>query len=130
MGRTKPELNSRFNFLALTIATGISLVVTFILVIIFALFIKWFNWSDAVILPVHIFIKITSLALGVFIATKDSRGGILKGSIIGFIYTTICFLIFSLLAKSFEINLSLLYDYLLCVISGIILGIICVNIRK
>ena len=130
MVKTERRKNLSLNYFSLIISSAISLVVTLALVIIFALFIKWFNWGDGVILPVNIGIKIISLAVGVFIFTKDGTKGVVKGLLIGLVYTTLCFLIFSLLTKTFILDASLLYDYLLCLTGGVILGIIGVNIRK
>lgn len=114
----------------MAVGVGVSLIISLVLILLFALLIKWFNWSDAVISPVNIVIKIISIAIGVLVVTKDGTGGALKGATLGAVYIVLCFVVFSILNGSMIINISLLYDSLLGLITGAILGVISVTLRK
>ena len=108
----------------------VALIVSLVLILLFALLIKWFNWGDGVIIPANIVIKIISMAVGIFIATKDGTKGLTKGIIVGACYILLSFIVFSIIAGKFAFTLSLLYDLLLGVFGGAIIGIIAVNIKK
>ncbi len=118
------------SIIRMAVGVGVSLIVSLVLILLFALLIKWFNWSDAIISPANIVIKIISIAIGVLIVTKDGSAGAVKGAILGAVYIILCFVVFSILNGSMIINISLLYDSILGVIVGGILGIISVTLKK
>lgn len=120
----------KLNYFKLFFASVISLVLSLGLILIFALTIKWFNLSDGVIAPVNIVIKILSIAVGVLIATKDGRLGIKKGAVVGSMYIVLCYIVFSALLGSFSLGISNLWDLLLGIISGAVLGVLFVNMKK
>ncbi len=111
--------------------TLIALCVSLILVLIFAFLLKFTNIPDTIISPVNQIIKGVSIFLGVFIGLKKSKElGLVSGLLIGFIYTFLAFLVFSILAGSFSFDVTLLTDIVFGAIIGAICGIICVNIKK
>ena len=111
--------------------TLIGLCVSLILVLIFAFLLKFTNIPDTIISPVNQIIKGVSIFLGVFIGLKKSKElGLVSGLLIGFIYTFLAFLVFSILAGSFSFDVTLLTDIVFGAIIGAICGIICVNIKK
>ena len=114
------------NVIKMFVGVGVALIISLVLILAFALLIKWFDWSDAVIMPANIIIKIISI----LIVTKDGKSGAVKGAILGAVYILLCFLVFSLLNGAMIINISLLYDALLGMIGGAILGIISVTLKK
>lgn len=118
------------NVIKMFVGVGVALIISLALILAVALLIKWFDWSDAVIMPANIIIKIISISIGVLIVTKDGKSGAVKGSILGAVYILLCFLVFSLLNGAMIINISLLYDALLGMIGGAILGIISVTLKK
>lgn len=118
------------NIIKMFVGVGVALIISLVLILAFALLIKWFDWSDAVIMPANIIIKIISISIGVLIVTKDGKSGAVKGAILGAVYILLCFLVFSLLNGAMIINISLLYDALLGMIGGAILGIISVTLKK
>lgn len=68
--------------------------------------------------------------LGVIVAVNHNKEkGFLKGLIIGLCYTIVAFVIFSILSKNFNFGKSLFNDILFGCISGIICGVIAVNIK-
>ena len=64
----------------------ISILTSLLLIILFALMLKWFDIPETVIIPVTFIIKYLSVILGALIAVKGSNKGLLKGSLFGLIY--------------------------------------------
>ncbi len=118
------------SILNMFVGVGVALIVSLVLILLFALLIKWFDWSDGIITPANIVIKIVSIAVGVIFITKDGNKGALKGAFMGLIYILMCFLVFSLLNGSFIFSISIVYDALLGLVGGAILGVIAVNLRR
>lgn len=111
--------------------TLIALCLSLILVLVFAFLLKFTNIPDSIIYPINQVIKGVSIFLGVFISLKKSKElGLVSGLLIGFIYTILAFLVFSILSGSFSFDLTLLTDIVFGAIIGAICGIICVNIKK
>ena len=129
--KTMKEKNSSPIVGSIAKGTLIALCVSLILVLIFAFLLKFTNIPDTIISPVNQIIKGVSIFLGVFIGLKKSKElGLVNGLLIGFIYTFLAFLVFSILAGSFSFDVTLLTDIVFGAIIGAICGIICVNIKK
>lgn len=126
------EIKGKSGFLKNTfIGTLIALCVSLVLVLIFAFMLKFTNIPDSAIRPVNQIIKAVSVFLGVFIGLKKSKElGLVSGLLIGFIYTILAFLVFSVLNGSFIVDITLLTDIVFGAVIGAICGIICVNIKK
>ena len=78
----------------------VSLVVTVIGVAVFALIIRWLSPSQTIVSVVNQALKLISIAVGVWFATrKNADGGLLKGALIGFIYMMLGIVAVSLLTK-------------------------------
>ncbi len=111
--------------------TLIALCLSLVLVLVFAFILKFTNIPDSIIFPINQVIKGVSIFLGVFISLKKSKElGLVSGLLIGFIYTFLAFLVFSILSGSFSFDITLLTDIVFGAIIGAICGIICVNIKK
>lgn len=108
-----------------------AIAISLVCILIFALFIKLLNISDKLIAPFNQVIKFASIFFGVKVSLKcNKEKGFLKGLIIGFVYTLLAFIIFSILSKSFCFDKSLFNDLLFGTIAGIICGVILVNFKK
>lgn len=103
-------------------ASLVSVVVSLGLILLFALCIKWFGWSDAVITPVNIGIKIVSVVVGVLMATKNANRALIVGMIVGSIYVVFSFLAFSMFLGEFDLSINNLWDLCLGAVSGAIVG--------
>ncbi len=111
--------------------TLIALCTSLVLVLVFAFILKFTNISDSVINPINQVIKGVSIFLGVFIGLKKCKElGLVSGLLIGFIYTLLAFVVFSLLSGSFVFDITLLTDSVFGAVIGAICGIISVNIKK
>lgn len=109
---------------AVLFATLISLA----LVLIFAIVIRFANVENKVIMPVNIAIKILSLLIGVMLAFKNPKNGLVKGAISGLVYMLFTFLIFSALNGFKDVTFSWI-DLITLPIAGAISGIITVNLK-
>lgn len=109
----------------------IALFFSLISILLFAFVLKFTNISESVITPVNQIIKGLSVFFGVSFALKKQREmGLVSGLLIGFIYTFVAFVVFSILGGHFNFDLSLLVDGVFSAIVGGICGIICVNLKK
>ena len=119
--------NSFLNYLkgALTAVSA-----TLIMILLFAVIVRFFNVSDSWIFPINQVIKVISIILGLVVMLKDNSKGFLKGLILGLIYFVLSFLIFSILQGKFSISIKNLYDLILTTLMGGLAGIIIVNINK
>ena len=109
--------------------TVVAVIFSLVAVLIFAFLIKLFSISMGAIKPVTIALKIIAVTLGAFISTNENKG-VFKGGLAGFIITIVTFLIFSIIGKSFALNLSFLWELLLGVTVGAVVGVIAVNLKK
>ena len=109
----------------------VALCISLLLVLVFAFLLKFTNIPDSAINPVNQVIKGASILAGVFIGLKKSKElGLVSGLLIGFIYTILAFLVFSILSGHFVFDITLLTDIVFGAVIGAICGIISVNIKK
>lgn len=112
------------------IAIFVAIVISLLLVVVAAFMIKLFNAPDTAIVIINQVIKGLSILLSCLICLRLPHNGWLRGFIVGLIYVAVAFVVFSLLSGEFIIDLSLLNDCVLGGVTGLISGIIAVNIRK
>lgn len=106
----------------------VSVSVSLVLILIFALLIKFLNIPDGAIQPVNQAIKIISILFGVIAALKNfPQKGLLTGALIGLIYIILAFMFFSLLSGQLIINASLFIDVAFALLIGAMCGIFFVN---
>ena len=117
-------------FLETIIAVFVALIISLILVVVAAFAIKLFNIPDNAIMIINQVIKGLSILIAGLICLKLPNNGWLRGFIVGLVYILLAFVVFSLLSGEFTFGLSLLNDAVLGGVSGLISGIIAVNIRK
>ena len=114
----------------INIAKGvlISLITTFILLMIFATILTYTDVSETVIQPVIIVITAISILIGSSIGNiKIRKNGLINGAIIGGLYILIIYLISSILNWNFGLKLQSIIMIIVGVIFGILGGIIGVN---
>ena len=109
----------------------VSLLVTLAGIFLFALVLKFVDLNALVIKIVNQIIKILSVLFGVKVCLKGNKSkGLLKGGVIGVLYTVLSYFIFSLLVSNFSFGLNLLYDILFLGLAGVVCGVIFVNSKK
>ena len=116
-------------FMQVLKAVIISLSILLVGILLFSIVVKFALLNDGVIKAVNQFIKILAIFLGAFFSVKEGKG-LLKGLTIGFTFSVISNLIFSIMGKEMFFSLSLLIDLGFNMLIGVISGIIAVNIRK
>lgn len=109
----------------------ISVCVSLVAILLFAFIIKLTGMSKGLIKVINQIIKIVSIFLGTFfILRKTGQKGLVTGIIVGLLYTTIAFVVFSILNGKFAFDITLLIDIIFGVAMGAICGAICVNLKK
>lgn len=111
-------------------ANIIALITALVGVLISALTVKLFTVSDSAIPIINQVIKSVAVFIGCIFSLKKPNNGWLRGLICGFIFAWLSYLVFSALDGKFAFGLSLLNDCVLGAVSGMISGIISVNIRR
>ena len=118
-------------FLSILKGSLIALVVSLVGVLVFAFVLRLVPIADSVISPINQIIKGVSILIGCFIGLKKIKEmGLISGLLIGFVYTALAFVTFSILDGEFEFSRTLLNDLLFGAIIGSICGIIAVNLKK
>lgn len=109
----------------------ITLVATFILLLILSSLLVYTNLSENIINPTIIIITAVSILLGSSIANiKIKNKGIINGGIIGVIYMISIYLISSIMNQNFSLTLYSSIMIVTGVVFGMLGGIIGVNIGK
>jgi putative membrane protein (TIGR04086 family) len=110
--------------------TVIAVIVSLIMVLIFALIVNLASIGDNVIMPVNQAIKIISIFVGCFIGIKNRHKGVIKGAIIGLLYTFLSIFIFGIISQNVNMELIDFIDVAFGIVAGIVSGILSVNLRK
>lgn len=110
-------------------ASLIGVVVSILLVLLFAFVLKFVDLSSGVISLVDQIIKVLSIAIAVIMLNKSNGEGLLlKGILTGAVYSIITFVVFSILNGGFNLGLGIFTDIafssLVGGVSAILLNII------
>lgn len=111
-------------------ANIIALIVALVSILLSALIVKLFSVSDSAIPIINQVIKSFSVFIGCVLSLKKPNNGWLRGLICGFVFVWLSFLVFSALDSKFVFGLSLFNDIVLGSVTGMLSGILVVNIRK
>lgn len=109
----------------------VGLIASLVGILLFAFVLRFVNISDLTIKIVNQIIKGVSVLLGVFICLKNNKEkGLVKGAIIGAVYTLLSYLIFSVLVANFSFSASIIYDMIFASVIGLICGVMFVNLKR
>ncbi len=108
-------------------ATLFAICVTLVSILLFALIVKITTFSHLGVKVVNQFIKIVAIFLGCFFFIKEGKG-LVKGGVIGLLYWIFINLIFAMISKV-KVRFSII-ELVLCLLIGIISGIISVNVKE
>lgn len=107
-----------------------SIFITLILLFIFAMLLTYTNIGENTINPVIIVVTGISILIGSGISTlKIRKNGLLNGGLVGLIYILTIYLLSGITGSGFGVNVYTIIMMFVCVISGMIGGIIGVNLR-
>ncbi len=108
--------------------TGIALITTVILLLIFSIILTYTNIDEKVINPVIMIVTAISILLGSSLGNiKIKKNGLINGGIIGAIYIITIYLISSILNWKFSLNIQSIFMILIAIVFGILGGILGVN---
>ena len=107
--------------------TGIALITTVLLLLIFSIILTYTNIDEKVINPVMIVTAI-SILLGSSLGNiKIKKNGLINGGTIGAIYIVTIYLISSILNWKFLLNIQSIFMIIIAIVFGILGGILGVN---
>ena len=125
LSRNKSEF-----WLSILKGTIYAITCSLVLILIFALLIRFLNIPDGYIMPINQAIKIISLFFGCFLSLRGKEKGFIKGIIIGILYSFLSYIIFSFLCGNFSFELTTITDLIFSAFIGGLCGIICVNTKS
>ena len=109
----------------------IAVLISMVLVLVFALIVKATDLNDAVIGYVDQGIKIVSVLVATLIGfRRGGKGGWLKGLISGLLYVATSFFVFAAISGDFSVGKLSWVDVLTGAAVGLICGVIAVNVKK
>ena len=123
--------NLKANIIRIIKGSLLSIIVSVIFLIVFAMLLTYTSLSENTITPIVLAIVGLSILLGSYLSTKKiNKKGILNGAMVGIIYMLILYIISSVIFMDFSINASSIIMIVCGIIAGIIGGIIGVNTNK
>ena len=123
--------NLKANIIRIIKGSLLSIIVSVIFLIVFAMLLTYTSLSENTITPIVLAIVGLSILLGSYLSTKKiNKKGILNGAMVGVIYMLILYIISSVIFMDFSINASSIIMIICGIIAGIIGGIIGVNTNK
>lgn len=123
------EKTLKSSFTNILKSTLIAVLISVGLILIFAVTLKFVDFSDTIIKIINQIIKIISIFVGCFfLLKKDKSKGLIKGIALGGMYAVIAFVVFSILNSCFVFGLSNIFDLLFNAVFGAVSGIFCANI--
>lgn len=108
--------------------TGIALITTVLLLLIFSIILTYTNIDEKVINPVIMIVTAISILLGSSLGNiKIKKNGLINGGIIGALYIITIYLISSILNWKFSLDIQSIFMIIISIVFGILGGILGVN---
>lgn len=124
----KSELSA--NLIRIIKGSITAIIITLILLFIFAILLTYTKLQESIINPVVIVITAISILIGSSISTlKIKKNGLLNGALVGIIYIVTIYIISSLTGTGFACNINTIIMMVSSVIAGMLGGIIGVNLN-
>lgn len=118
------------NLLKIIKGSIISIITTMIFLTIFAILLTYTEISENTIFPVVLVISGVSILIGSSITTRKlKQQGMINGGLIGLVYILFIYVISSLFTMQFNLNTNSIIMLSVCVIVGMIGGIIGINMK-
>jgi len=107
-----------------------AIIITLILLFVFAALLTYTKLQENIISPVVIIVTAISILIGSSISTlKIKKNGLLNGALVGIIYIITIYLISSITGSGFACNINTIIMMVASIISGMLGGIIGVNLN-
>lgn len=111
--------------------TIFAIVISFIMLLIYAILLSYTTLSENTIIPVIATITGISILIGSMISThKIKKNGLLNGCVVGISYVTILYITSSLFLAGFTLTLNSFIIFAVAIITGMVGGIIGVNLNN
>ena len=108
----------------------ISIIITLILLTIYAAVLSFTNVSENTMIPVVLIITGISILIGSSISSINiKKQGMLNGGLVGLVYVLFIYVLLSILLVGFEINLNTILMMVVGMVTGMIGGIIGINMK-
>ena len=125
----KSEDREEKNIVTIIKGSVVAIVITVIGLLILSLILTYTNVKESVEMPFVIVIMAISIIIGSIISTRQvNKKGMVNGGLVGLIYILIIYILSSIFVTSFSINVHSLITMIVAIITGILGGIIGVNI--
>ena len=116
---TKNEFSQ--NFIRILKGSIVSLIITLVLLFIFACVLTFTKVQETTIKPVVIIISSISILIGSSVSTlKIKKNGLINGGCTGFIYIISIYLLSSITGSGFSLNISSIIMILACIFGGML----------
>ena len=109
--------------------TALSVAVSLLGVIIFAVILRTCALPDKIIYPVNQTIKAVAVILGVLCFISGEKGW-MKGGVTGLLFTALSYLVFSVIGGDFSLSWLIFTELFVGAFVGMLSGIIAVNIKR
>lgn len=124
------DISKEKNIIKILKGVMISIVISILLLTIYAVILTYTSTSESTIKPVVIIITGISLLIGSFISSmKLKKQGMINGGIVGLIYILSIYIISSIWLSNFSLDLESIIMIIVSIITGMIGGIIGINIK-
>ena len=118
------------NIIKIIKGSAIAIVLTLILLSIYAILLSTTSISESTMVPVVLVITGISILIGSSMSTVSIKSrGMLNGFLVGFIYMTVLYIISSIMLVGFEFNLNSIIMLIIGAVTGMVGGVIGVNIK-
>ena len=110
-------------------AVLLSLAVSLLASVVFAVILRAASWGEGVIYPVNQIVKVISIALGALVFVRGEKGW-LKGGAVGLLFTALSYLAFSALGGDFSLSWLIFVEVGVAFLAGALSGILAVNLKR
>lgn len=118
------------NLMRIVKGSIVAIIITLILLFIFAILLTYTNLQENIINPVIIVITAISILIGSSISTlRIKKNGLLNGAFVGLIYILAIYLISSITGAGFTCNINSIIMMVAGIVAGMLGGIIGVNLN-
>ncbi len=117
------------NFLKILKGSLISIIISFAVLLITALILRYTNIPENVITIIIMVVSAISIMIGSIFATRKlNKNGLLNGTLVGITYFIILYILSSIFVTGFSINAKTMITLFLTILFGMIGGIIGINL--
>ena len=116
-------------FFSIAKGTGLSLALSFLFTVIFAVVLHTTGWGENAVYPINQTMKALSVAFGSLTFVRGEKGW-LKGGSVGLLFTAFSYLAFSAIGGDFSLSWLIFIEVAIEFFVGAISGSLAVNLRR